>query len=124
MKGSTILIVDDDPMVLDASRQLLESEGMKVICVASWPELSQEMFLQPVDLILLDVMLPGLNGDVIAPIIHRYLEGSPRIVLYSCLPKDQLKELARDKSIAGYLQKGETFGRAFVEAVSGLLMSG
>ena len=57
-----ILVVEDEKRLADALRRGLESEGFGVDVAATGPEglwLAQE---QPYDAIVLDIMLPGLNG--------------------------------------------------------------
>jgi DNA-binding response OmpR family regulator len=59
---STILCVEDDPLVADVVQELLQAGGYTV----DWVEDANEALLrladQEYDLILLDVMLPGLDG--------------------------------------------------------------
>ena len=59
---NTILIVEDDPHTVELVRLYLNHDGHQVIAAATGPNglhLAQEQ--QP-DLILLDLMLPGLDG--------------------------------------------------------------
>lgn len=61
--GEIILIVDDDPMVLDVTRQLIASLGYQVESVASGEE--AVLFIQktPVDLLIIDMLMdPGIDG--------------------------------------------------------------
>ena len=58
----TILIVDDTPTNIDVLDQFLEKEGYK-ISVAQSGEAALDLALRIVpDLILLDVMMPGIDG--------------------------------------------------------------
>jgi signal transduction histidine kinase len=58
--GERILVVDDDPVVLDLLGQMLTGQGYEVTVCASGPEalaLDRDW-----DLLLTDVVLPGLDG--------------------------------------------------------------
>jgi len=58
----TILIVDDTPANLDLLRQTLEPEGYEIL-VATSGEMALKIFRRASpDLILLDVLMPGMNG--------------------------------------------------------------
>jgi hypothetical protein len=59
---STILIVDDEPGVRAALGGVLRDEGYAVEAVASGEECLERVTRGGVDLILLDVWLPGLDG--------------------------------------------------------------
>jgi two-component system nitrogen regulation response regulator NtrX len=59
---STILIVDDEPGVRAALGGVLRDEGYTVEAVASGEECLDRVIRGGVDLILLDVWLPGLDG--------------------------------------------------------------
>ncbi len=61
-EGNQILIVDDTPANIDVLDQFLEKEGYK-ISVAQSGEAALELITRALpDLILLDVMMPGING--------------------------------------------------------------
>jgi DNA-binding response OmpR family regulator len=57
-----ILIVEDEPSIVTVLRQRLEREGMRVRAVPSGEEALVAFQAQPADLILLDLMLPGIDG--------------------------------------------------------------
>jgi two-component system, OmpR family, response regulator ResD len=61
----TILVVDDEPMVVEVVARYLRKDGFTVITAASGDE-ALAMASAPersLDLIILDVMLPGMRGD-------------------------------------------------------------
>ena len=57
-----ILLVDDEPLIVKGLRYTLEQEGYEILTAADGEEALQVFFEQPVDLVLLDVMLPKLDG--------------------------------------------------------------
>jgi len=60
--GKTILVVDDDPATLKLVGVVLDQEGYDVVAARSGEEALERARLQHPDLILLDVMMPGLDG--------------------------------------------------------------
>lgn len=64
-----ILIIDDEPELLDKIRTLLESEQYTVTTAADGNVGLQKIWDNIYDVILLDIMLPGINGlDILAEI--------------------------------------------------------
>ena len=60
--GAQVMVVDDDPHFRSLARSLLEAAGMTVIEAASAREGLNCMHAQRVDLVVLDVVLPGEDG--------------------------------------------------------------
>jgi len=61
-----ILVVDDDPEILDAVCEYLELRQFRVSLAANGDEMMQVMHGDPAELILLDVGLPGTDGIQLA----------------------------------------------------------
>jgi two-component system response regulator ResD len=57
-----ILVVDDEPTIVTVVRERLEREGLTVRSVASGEEALDHLNADLADLIVLDVMLPGIDG--------------------------------------------------------------
>ena len=59
---STILIVDDEPFGRDTLESILEPEGYNLVMAENgYQAIEKARDIQP-DVILLDVMMPGMNG--------------------------------------------------------------
>src|SRR5437868_4296317 len=58
----TILVVDDDETMRQALKRIFESEGYKVLLAADGTQLSQVLDESPLELIVLDIGLPWING--------------------------------------------------------------
>jgi len=59
---ATVLCIDDEPRVLDFYRDLLEPRGYRTLTVTDGLQGLAVAQQDPPDVILLDVMLPGLSG--------------------------------------------------------------
>ncbi len=57
-----ILVVEDDPVIREGLRDALVGEGYDVRCAASGPEGMHLGLTEDPDLIVLDLMLPGMDG--------------------------------------------------------------
>lgn len=57
-----ILVVDDEKGIVDLLRKFLATEGFAVEAAYDGPSAVDSAFRSPPDLVLLDVMLPGLDG--------------------------------------------------------------
>ncbi|MFH1610054.1 MAG: response regulator transcription factor [Candidatus Bipolaricaulota bacterium] len=66
-----ILVVDDDAWVRKLVRGYLERAGFAVVTAASGPEALVEFTAHPPDLVVLDLMLPGMDGLEVATRIRR-----------------------------------------------------
>ena len=73
----TILIIDDDQAIGDLEKEVLERDGYAVLRAYSGTE--AQLMLKNVrpDLILLDLMLPGLSGEELLP----QIKGVPVIIV-------------------------------------------
>jgi|SoiMethySBSTD1v2_1073268.scaffolds.fasta_scaffold03800_7 CheY-like chemotaxis protein len=62
--GGTVLVVDDDPDLLDALRETLDDAGYCVVTVGDGLEALEYLATNPLpQLILLDWMMPRCNGE-------------------------------------------------------------
>ena len=66
---STILIVDDDVYIGDMLEEILTKEGYRTARAYSGTEALMYLSSARPDLILLDLMLPGLSGEELLPLI-------------------------------------------------------
>ncbi|WP_298941007.1 two-component system response regulator [uncultured Psychromonas sp.] len=62
MNSSVILVVDDNPMNIELMEAYLEPKGYKIIAATRGQEALDILDNQAIDLILLDVMMPGISG--------------------------------------------------------------
>ena len=107
LKGTgTILLVDDEGMVLDVARQMLEFLGYRVHVAGSGPEaltLYHEK-RNEIDLVVLDMVMPGLSGG---ETYDRLKEINPRIKVLLCSGYS-INGMARqilERGCDGFLQK-------------------
>lgn len=61
-EGATVLVVDDNPDVREILSRNLERAGYRVITASGGQECLDVVRCRPVDVILLDVMMPNMDG--------------------------------------------------------------
>jgi two-component system OmpR family response regulator len=69
-KPDHILIVDDDEEILDLLGQYLEKHGFKVSTAASGRQMRAVLATAAIDMIVLDLMLPGEDGLALCRSLH------------------------------------------------------
>ncbi|MBU1242581.1 response regulator transcription factor [Myxococcota bacterium] len=62
MNVKTVLVVDDEEAILELVELHLRREGLAVLLAGTGEEALQMLRSQAVDLVVLDLMLPGING--------------------------------------------------------------
>src|SRR5262245_40519797 len=72
-RPARILIVDDEPLNVDYLEQELEGLGFEIETAANGLEALERVADSPPDLVLLDVMMPGMDGISVL----RILKGDP-----------------------------------------------
>ncbi|HEX7671696.1 MAG TPA: response regulator [Polyangiaceae bacterium] len=102
----TILVVDDSEIVLDITRAALEDAG-HVVVTRVRPEGTIGAILQEKpDLVLLDVNMPRMSGEMIASVLATAAPARETILLlHSSLPAELLKLKVLQTGAHGYIQK-------------------
>ena len=60
--NTTILICDDNPAIHESLSRFLAEEGFRILSAYSGEEAFRQLRDHPVDLLILDIMLPGIDG--------------------------------------------------------------
>lgn len=106
----TILIVEDDPVLLKMYTEKFLYEGFLVLTARDGQEALEKASFQDISIILLDIMLPRMSGT---DFLERYRKtpkgkGTPVIALTN-LDEEEERQRAKDLGIKEYLTKsGQT----------------
>ena len=76
----TILVVDDDEAIRTLLQEELEDEGYKVLIATNARDALKMVAAEPLDLVVLDVRMPGMDGLEALPRILGIKEGLPVIM--------------------------------------------
>ncbi len=100
-----ILVIDDSEDVLSLAKQVL-SEEYEVFAINSWVYATDYIFKHDIDLILLDISMPGLSGDKLAQVLIKSVKSKPlNIVLFSAMDEADLRRTAKEVGAKGYIPK-------------------
>lgn len=104
--GTRVLLVDDDPLILEFTTEILTRQGYTVETCEDGADAVAHYKQQPdaVDVVVLDMMMPGMDGS---QTIHLLKEINPqvRIVLASGYSQDALADELITENVAGFIQK-------------------
>ena len=65
-----ILLIEDELQLRDNLQTLLQSAGYQVTTAATGEEGSQQIRAQPFDLVITDLVMPGINGFQVMDYLH------------------------------------------------------
>jgi len=100
-----IMVVDNEPDIVDLTRTVLEIGGYSVVPAYSGEECLKNLNKENIDLILLDIMMPGMSGwDVFNRIKKKYTD--VKVAFMSVLEiSDKRKQVLLDEGLADYIMK-------------------
>jgi CheY-like chemotaxis protein len=102
----TVLVLDDNPLVLKLARALLEREGSTVLTAASWIEFNHVLAANTPDVIFLDVNLPSIKGNRLSEVLKsQSAKKEIPIILISDLPEKSLEEMFPASGADAWLRK-------------------
>ncbi|MEJ2041194.1 MAG: response regulator, partial [Desulfosarcinaceae bacterium] len=106
-KGSeTILLVDDEAMVINVNQPMLERLGYRVLAAQSGAA-AMEIFEKEhdrIDMVILDLIMPDLNGGGVFDLL-RQIEPGIKVLLSSGYSLSDEAEEIMKRGCAGFIQK-------------------
>jgi CheY-like chemotaxis protein len=106
MSRGTVLVVDDDPIVLEVTKERLESVGYVVHTREEALGTSQWTAEFQPDIVLLDVNMPALAGPELAQLLKkRRATKDVAIILYSSLESAELQSKLHATGAVGAIHK-------------------
>ena len=101
--SSVVLVVEDDSAIRDVMREELESQGLRVLGASSGEESLMILETRAVDVVIMDLRMPGMNGvETSIAIKHRFPK-RPIILCTVCDGSHVRKFICRE--IQSYLPK-------------------
>ena len=103
MANAKILVVDDEPSIVDTLRAYLEQEGYAVFTAADGPAALRAARTFKPDLIVLDVMLPGMDGLEVLQQVRR--ESGVYVILLTARSEEMDKIVGLSVGADDYVTK-------------------
>jgi CheY-like chemotaxis protein len=116
---TVILVVDDEPLIAMALEAALEDAGYEVVTAANGRQGLERLAEARADLVLLDMMMPVMNGPAMlaAMVAQPELAGIPVIIL-SSLPAETIRD--RTSGVAAIIRKPYTIDQVLGEIAKAL----
>ncbi|BFU45508.1 response regulator transcription factor [Krasilnikovia sp. MM14-A1004] len=102
--GHRVLVVDDDPTVSDVVRRYLEQAGCEVRLAADGADGLAAIAAERPDLVVLDLMMPGIDGLEVCRRVRRQLPGLP-VVMLTALGEEADRILGLEVGADDYVTK-------------------
>ena len=103
IESANLLVVDDDPELRELTQAYLEKQGFNVTCVDSGETMDAYLTDHAVDLLILDLMLPGEHGLSIAQRLKKHSDLP--IIIVSAQGEDVDRIVGLEVGADDYLSK-------------------
>nr|WP_216612581.1 response regulator [Myxococcus xanthus] len=104
-RAPVVLVVDDDPDILEALSEILEAEGFEIRRARNGKEALDRLEPEPPNLILLDLMMPVMDGWEFAQRMRQKPPEVARIPLIVLSADRNVGSKASDIGAVGHLAK-------------------
>jgi len=100
----TILVVDDEPALCEFNKEVLTTHGYRVLCADGGEQAIDLLETETVDLLLTDVIMPGMDGYQLATIVKKCY---PQVIIQvmSGFSEDYRVDVANEELHQQRLQK-------------------
>jgi len=94
-RGARVLVIDDEPHIRRVLDAMLGKEGFEVLLALDGSEGLSVLASSPVDLVILDLVMPGPNGlEVLAKIRSRPATSATPVIILTAKGQDADREAA------------------------------
>jgi CheY-like chemotaxis protein len=120
-----LLLVDDEEDGREALCRFLEHVGHEVTSVSNGRAALRSIFARMPDLIILDLMMPGMDGVNLLEVIRSYLRFHPlHVIMLTAFPDSPLLKRAKQLAVNRVLTKGKDSFDEILQAVTNELHGG
>ncbi len=122
-KNKTILLVEDSEAVIIQMKDMLESQGYKVMVARNGNEAFEQIALQVPDAMILDLMMPEVDGfEVLREIRNKEITDHLPVIILTAkyITKEELSFL-KHNSIQQVIQKGDINKEQLLNAVARMM---
>lgn len=116
----TILIIEDDRFIGEMYQRSLRQAGYTVDWVITGREGALAAVAKIYDLILLDIMLPETQGNVVLDVLRGEVDKIPksRVIVLTNFDQDDDSRAAMQKKVDGYLIKADITPRKLIDVIA------
>lgn len=117
----SILLVEDEKELALVTKDYFEKEGYSVKIIGNGKEALDYLMLNPVKLLILDIMLPGVDGLTICEAVRK--KSNIPIIIISAKTGEDARILGIELGADDYIEKPYSVKELFVRVKSGLRRS-
>lgn len=99
-----VAFLDDSLTARVVLKNILTDAGHEPLCCETWEQLDEVVTNQKLDLVLLDVQMPGVSGPPIAYVLKKR-QPELKVVYYSSAEDAMLRRLTEETGADGYIRK-------------------
>jgi CheY-like chemotaxis protein len=100
-----VLVVESDPVLLGRTSALLLAEGAEISTTRSAADLHERVKRTMPDLVLMDVMTPGLDARDLALLANFCRHGAPALVVHTKMLRAMLRRFLDVRALFGIIPK-------------------
>lgn len=106
-ESKKILIADDSPTIVEITKAMLKEEGYEIITACNGAEALQKIGEEKPDLVLLDVMMPDMDGYSALQALRRDSNPGDDSYVHVIIitSKDKMRDLFELEGVDGFLVK-------------------
>jgi CheY-like chemotaxis protein len=122
-----VLIVDDNDELLASVELALRRRGLEVVATSSAIGVSALVRRHEPAVVVLDVMMPALDGGTLAKLIQLHLRGqqkTPAIIFFSAMAEEQLYKLTQTIEGTTYVPKVDGVDALYAAICRTMALSG
>ena len=98
-----ILVVEDDLDIQELLKNFLQEVGYEIVLAGDGVEACSAFLAEPFDLVLLDVMLPKMNGFAVCELIRK--QSQAPIIMLTALSGEEEQIRGLDLQVDDYITK-------------------
>lgn len=100
-----ILIADDEAVNRELLGVILEKEGYQLFFSEDGKETLEVIYKEKIDLVLLDLMMPKMDGISVIKELKKQSAMTPKIIIVTALRKEEREALLKSDRADGYVTK-------------------
>ncbi|MFO8056824.1 MAG: response regulator [bacterium] len=104
-----VCIIDDEETVLKTVERILQTRGYKTLALSCTVGSSQQIKEFQPHIVVVDLKMPAIEGDELIRIFRKTLKKWPRVILFSGVSPEELKDVAMDSHTDDYIYKGDGY---------------
>jgi sigma-B regulation protein RsbU (phosphoserine phosphatase) len=108
VEAKTVVVVDDNEQILATTAAYLKARGVNVVTSESALGVSALVRRHQPSVIVLDVMMPALDGDALATLLRSQPNARETpIIFYSAMEEEQVHRMVKKTPGASYVPKAD-----------------